>query len=213
MDEFLAGYRRFRAQGWPEQRKTLESLARDGQRPQALVIACIDSRVDPAMIFDAAPGDILVVRNIANLVPPYAANADCHGTSAALEFGVKILGVSQIVVLGHSFCGGVQALLNGIPNNAHDFVTPWMSIAQSARARALHCDSPDERQQCCEHEVVKTSLANLMTFPWIAVRVASGQLELHGAWFDIRTGTLMISRKDGTFAASPGDHKPADIAS
>ncbi len=152
------------------------------------------------MIFDAAPGEMLTVRNVANLVPPYAPDAAYHGTSAALEFGVRVLEVPHLMVLGHGLCGGVRALLEGAPDNAHEFVTPWMSIAWPAkRVCALRGSSPEVRQQCCEHEVIKVSLANLMTFPWVAERVATGKLELHGAWFDIRSGELLILRTDGSF--------------
>jgi carbonic anhydrase len=196
----LRGYRRFRANIWPEQRKAFESLASEGQAPKALVVTCVDSRIDPAMIFDAAPGEILTVRNVANLVPPYAPDAAYHGTSAALEFGVSVLEVSHIMVMGHGMCGGVRALLEGAPDTACEFVTPWMSIAWPARERALRDATVETRQQVCEQEVVKVSLANLMSFPWVAERVAAGKLELHGAWFDIRTGTLMTLDADGTFA-------------
>ncbi len=177
-----------------------ESLAEKGQSPRSLVVACIDSRVDPAMIFDAPPGEMLTVRNVANLVPPYGPDASYHGTSAALEFGVRILKVRHLIVLGHGLCGGVQALLADAPDRTHEFITPWMSIARPALVRARLCRTPEERQQCCEQEVVKVSLTNLMTFPWIAERVAAGKLELHGAWFDIRNGTLMILGPEGQFA-------------
>ena len=200
MKKLLAGYQRFRAKGWPEQRPAFESLANKGQSPKALVVACVDSRIDPALIFDAAPGEMLTVRNVANLVPPYAPDAAYHGTSAALEFGVRVLEVQHVIVLGHSLCGGVRALLDGAPEHAHEFVAPWMSIASSARVRALACVSDEERQQCCEHEVIKISLANLITFPWVAERIATGKLQLHGAWFDIRTGVLTILQPDGSFA-------------
>jgi carbonic anhydrase len=200
MKRLLAGYQRFRANGWPEHRRAFESLANDGQSPKALVVACVDSRVDPALIFDAAPGEMLTVRNVANLVPPCAPDAAYHGTSAALEFGVRVLEVPHLVVLGHSLCGGVRALLDGASDNTHEFVAPWMSIASAARLRALGCVSAEERQQCCEHEVIKVSLANLMTFPWVAERVAAGKLELHGAWFDIRNGVLTTLQPDGSFA-------------
>ena len=172
----------------------------DGQSPKALVVACVDSRVDPAMVFDTAPGEMLTVRNVANLVPPYAPDAGYHGTSAALEFGVRVLVVPHLMVLGHSLCGGVRALLDGAPDNAHEFVAAWMSIAWSARVCALRGSSSEKRQQCCEHEVIKVSLVNLMTFPWVAERVAAGKLELHGAWFDIRTGELMTLQPDGSFS-------------
>jgi carbonic anhydrase len=201
MKKLLAGYRRFRANSWPEQSKFFESLAQNGQSPNALVITCVDSRVEPAMIFDTAPGEMLTVRNVANLVPPYAPDAAYHGTSAALEFGVRTLEVRHLIVLGHSLCGGAQALLEGAPDNALEFVAPWMSIAETARPRALGCASPEERQQCCEQEVIKVSLTNLMTFPWVAERVADGELMLHGVWFDIRTGALMILQPDGSFSS------------
>ncbi|HEV3330224.1 MAG TPA: carbonic anhydrase [Bryobacteraceae bacterium] len=200
MKMLLAGYQRFRANGWPAQRKAFQSLARDGQSPKALVVACVDSRVDPAMIFDAAPGEILTLRNVANLVPPYAPDAAYHGTSAALEFAVRVLEVPHVMVLGHGQCGGVNALLNGAPGKAQEFVAPWMSIASPARDRALACSSVEERQRCCEQEVIKVSLSNLMTFPWIAERVEAGKLELHGAWFAIYTGMLMTLQPDGSFA-------------
>ena len=199
MDELIAGYRRFRTAGWPERRQIFEGLADAGQRPTTLVVACVDSRVDPGVIFDTAPGQLLTVRNVANLVPPYAPDVAYHGTSAALEFGVCVLEVSHLVVLGHGQCGGVGALLQGAPAIAGDFVAQWMSIAESARVNAMRCDSVEARQQCCEYEVVKVSLANLMTFPWIAARVASGKLKLHGAWFAIRTGELMMLGEDGNF--------------
>jgi carbonic anhydrase len=201
MELLLEGYRRFRVNGWPEHRKLLESLAKGGQQPKALVLTCIDSRVDPAMIFDAHPGQMLTARNVANLAPPYMHDRTYHGTSAALEFGVRVLGVPNLIVLGHGLCGGVQALLKGAPQNARDFVEPWMSLAAPARERALATAQGDELQRCCEHEVVKLSLANLMTFPWIAERVEDGALHLHGAWFDIGTGELMTLQEDGRFEA------------
>ena len=199
MKTLLAGYQRFRARHWLEQRSRFQTLATRGQRPHAVVVACIDSRVDPAMIFDARPGELLTVRNVANLVPPYAPDIAYHGTSAALEFGLRVLGVSQLLVLGHESCGGVQALLDGVPDNARDFVAPWMSMADRVRLRAAGCASHAERQRCAEHEIIKLSLENLMGFPWIAEAVASGKLALHGAWFSIYTGTLSVLQADGTF--------------
>lgn len=198
--ELIAGYRRFRANQWPERRKVFESLAREGQKPRTMVVACVDSRVDPAMIFDAGPGEILTVRNVANLVPPYTPDASHHSTSAALEFGVRVLEVTDLIVLGHGKCGGVQALLDGAPHNAREFVTPWMSIAEPARQAALRAVPAEQRQQFCEHEVIKVSLANLMGFPWIAERVQAGRLTLHGAWFAIHSGVLMMRQPDGSFA-------------
>jgi carbonic anhydrase len=199
MQNLLAGYERFRAHGWPERRAMFESLSDRGQRPQVLVIACVDSRVDPAVIFDTAPGQILTIRNVANLVPPYEPDSAYHGTSAALEFGIRVLEIPHVVVLGHGQCGGVAALLDGAPLTAGDFVANWMSIAEPARRRALVCESAEERQRCCELEVVKVSLANLRSFPWVREREAAGQLTLHGGWFAIRSGTLQLLGPDGDF--------------
>jgi carbonic anhydrase len=201
MKDLLDGYRRFRQEGWPGRRQVFEDLAATGQRPSTRGVACVDSRVDPGVIFDAAPGQILTVRNVANLVPPYAPDAAYHGTSAALEFGVCVLDVADLVVLGHGHCGGVRALLDGAPVIAGDFVGQWMSIAEPARARAMRCESVEARALCCEYEVVKVSLTNLLTFPWIASRVTAGRLRLHGAWFAIRTGELLTLREDGSFRA------------
>lgn len=198
MKRLLEGYRRFRASHWHAQQSRFEALAAQGQRPHALVIACVDSRVDPAMIFDAPPGEMLTVRNVANLVPPYEPVAH-HGTSAALEFGVCVLGVRHVIVLGHESCGGIQALLEGAPQKARDFITPWMSIAEPARTRALCCATAIERQRCAEHEAIRVSLANLVSFPWISQAVAAGSLELHGAWFGIGNGELQLLGREGTF--------------
>jgi len=136
---------------------------------------------------------------VANLVPPYQPDAAFHGTSAALEFGVRVLEVEDIIVMGHGLCGGVKALIHGAPDTAQEFVGPWMSIARPACDRVIGSGSSHSVEQRCEHAVVKLSLTNLMTFPWIAERVHSGKLRLHGTWFDIRIGVLMILQPDGTF--------------
>ena len=200
MDELIAGYRRFRATQWPERRATFESLAQAGQAPRAMVVACSDSRVDPAMIFHAGPGELFVMRNVANLVPPYAPDSRAHATSAALEFGVRVLEVAHLIVMGHAMCGGIRALLEGPSSVTGDFLPPWMQIAEPAKRRALEC-RPADPQAACEREAVKLSLENLLTFPWIAERVAGGRLTLHGAIFDIRTGELAFLGRDGAFAA------------
>ena len=201
MQRLIEGYRRFRAGQWPERRATFEALAHHGQSPPAAVIACSDSRVDPAMIFSAAPGDLFVVRNVANLVPAYAPDQRAHATSAAIEFAVRGLEVSDLVVMGHAMCGGIRALLEGAPHPVGDFLGPWMEIAEPAKRKALACE-PAERQAACEREAVKLSLENLSTFPWIAERMAGGRLQLHGAIFDIRSGVLSILQADGGFAAA-----------
>jgi carbonic anhydrase len=200
MDELIAGYRRFRAETWPRERARFEDLAATGQRPHTMVIACSDSRVDPQMIFAAAPGELFVVRNVANLVPPYLPDALFHGTSAGVEFAVRVLQVARIVVMGHALCGGIRALLDGPPAEPLDFVAGWMGIARRARDVALRCDVPDQRQEIAEHEAVRISLENLMTFPWVAEAVAAGRLSLHGAHFGVATGRLVLVPADGAVA-------------
>lgn len=199
MDELIAGYRRFRAETWARERDRFQALAERGQRPRAMVVACSDSRVDPQMVFSAAPGELFVVRNVANLVPPYQPDAAYHGTSAALEFGVRVLGVERIVVLGHALCGGVRAMLEGMPPGTEDFVAPWMGIAREARARALRCEpaSDEARQEAGEQEMVRLSLENLMTFPWIREAVEAGRLRLHGGHFGIGSGKLSMLGESG----------------
>ena len=197
MDALIDGYRRFRAETWPRERARFEELAARGQRPHTMVIACSDSRVDPQMIFSAGPGELFVVRNVANLVPPYMPDAQFHGTSAAVEFAVRVLKVDRIVVMGHALCGGISALLGGAPPEARDFVAGWMGIAQRARTVALRCDDPEQRQEIAEHEAVRISLENLMTFPWVVEAVAAGRLSLHGAHFGVATGRLVLVPAQG----------------
>ncbi len=206
MDALIQGYRRFRSSAWPEHRQRYEELAVAGQSPRTMVIGCCDSRVAPELIFGAAPGELFVVRNVANLVPPYAPDSHYHGTSAALEFGIRGLEVEQLVVLGHGRCGGVRSLLEPPPVALKDFIEPWMALAAPACLRALAAaegQGAAERQRRCEYEIVKVSLANLMTFPWIQQRVEVGKLALQGCWFDVGTGELMRLVPGGTFEAVP----------
>jgi carbonic anhydrase len=198
MDGLIEGYRRFRAGTWRAERSRFEELSRLGQRPRALVIACSDSRTDPQMVFNARPGELFVIRNVANLAPPYGPDDKPHGVSSAIEFAVRSLHVRDIVVLGHAMCGGIQALLNGAPAEVSDFVGQWVRIAEPARRRAILA-APERRQELCEHESVRLSLDNLMTFPWIAAAVAAGDLQLHGCYFDIRSGILERLGDDGVF--------------
>jgi carbonic anhydrase len=203
MDRLLEGYRRFRAEIWPAERARYQALAAEGQSPETLVVTCSDSRVDPQTVFGAAPGELFVVRNVAGLVPPYNADAGYHGTSAALEYGVRMLKVARIVVLGHVQCGGIRAMVEGAPEEARDFVGPWMAIAAPVLLRIPKEIEAGEMLNRCETEVVRLSLANLMTFPWIEAAVAAGRLQLHGLRFGIRTG--MLETLEGTgFVPVPG---------
>ncbi len=199
MQRLIDGYREFRSTTWPDRRALYEELAAQGQRPRALVVACSDSRVDPAAIFNAGPGELFVVRNVANLVPPFAPDDGNHGTSAALEFAVRGLEVPDIIVMGHAMCGGVHALLHGTPNPSWHFLGSWIDLASDVRRQVLACTSADEGQQMAEYACVKQSLVNLMTFPWIREAVRAGQLALHGMYFDIRTGLLERLGPDGEF--------------
>ncbi len=206
MERLIEGFRRFRRERWPRHRELFEALGERGQSPRAIIIACSDSRVDPQMLFDAAPGEIFVVRNVANLVPPFAPDAAYHGTSAALEFAVRTLRVGNVVVLGHGQCGGIAALLHG-SETVGDFVGSWMRIAAPARERALAACGGQHAtlQQRCEHEAIKVSLENLATFPWLCESVAKGELALHGCWFEIASGTLLRLEADGAFhTVEPG---------
>ncbi|MBL9077804.1 MAG: carbonic anhydrase [Planctomycetes bacterium] len=206
--ELMAGWQRFRAGRFRDQRKLFDRMAREGQRPHIAMVACCDSRVDPAIVFDCDPGDLFVVRNVANLVPPFEQSGRYHGTSAALEFAVTVLQVRDIVVLGHSRCGGIRALLDGPQATAAlPFVSAWMSLAEEARvatASAAHLPI-DDRASLCEQSAIRLSLRNLMTFPTIRERVGRGKLRLNGWHFDLLDGVLTM------FDPSTGRFVPLDV--
>jgi len=191
-EALLAGYHRFREDRWPEAKAQYEALAQGGQRPHTLVVACSDSRADPALIFDTAPGQLFVVRNVANLVPPYEPDGLLHGVSAALEFGVKVLKVARIMVMGHAHCGGVKAMLDGAPADCQDFVAPWVALGAPVVRRVAEAIDPAEVEQASEEAIVRLSLDNLRTFPWIAERETAGTLVLTGLHFGIAEGMLRV---------------------
>ncbi len=190
VEDFLAGFRRFQTRFFGGDRELYEEL-RLGQRPQALVIACCDARVDPAHLLDARPGDLFVLRNVANLVPPYESDGATHGVSAALEFAVRSLAVAHVCVLGHGQCGGVRALLEGAQG---EFLPRWVEIAREARDEVLARlpgKSLEMQARACEQASLLLSLRNLLTFPWVAERVEAGTLALHGWYFDLERGRLL----------------------
>jgi carbonic anhydrase len=198
MDPLIDGYRKFRAETWPGERARYEALARWGQSPETMIIACSDSRVDPQSIFGAVPGEMFVVRNVAALVPPYEPeSAGFHGTSAAIEFGVRVLKVSRLVVLGHAQCGGVRAMAYGAPPQAKDFVAAWTDIGKPALAKVRDATAPVKLGEV-EIEVVRLSMANLTGFPWVAELVSKGRLAVEGFLFDIHTGVLTRVLPDRT---------------
>lgn len=203
MQRLIDGFRRFRSSTYERKRALFDALAQHGQSPRAMVVSCCDSRVDPALIFNAEPGDVFVVRNVANLVPPYAPSDEYHGVSAAIEFAVQGLEVEHIIVLGHARCGGIRALMEGRQAGG-EFIGPWMRIASGARDRAIALTEGQPASatyRCCELEAIKGSLNNLMTFPWIRHRVDDGRLSLHGWYFDLESGDLLWLGDDGEFQA------------
>lgn len=200
MPEFqrlVAGYRRFHVEGWAEKRERWARLS-EGQSPSLLVIACSDSRVDPAQIFDVDPGEIFVVRNVAALVPPYETTPGQHGVSAALEFAVQFLGVRHVVVLGHAMCGGCRVALDrslhGAPPGEGGFVAQWIAMLDDARAPIAREFGTEGRpaEQAMEQAAVGVSLANLRSFPYVREKEAAGALKLHGSYFSISDGKLLV---------------------
>ncbi len=193
IDQLVAGYHRFRDGYYQQNRERLVELARSGQSPKVTMVACCDSRVDPAVITDSTAGDLFVIRNVANLVPPCEGEGIWHGTSAALQFAVCDLEVEHIIVLGHSRCGGIRALVEAPDSRQENkFITSWMSIAGEARERAHRdFDTLDEQAHACELEAIKISLRNLQSFPWIRSRVEQHTLQLHGWHYDMVSGDLL----------------------
>jgi carbonic anhydrase len=202
-ERLVAGYRSFLGERFPRERSRFAALATAGQRPEVMVIGCCDSRVSPEVIFDASPGELFVVRNVANLVPPYAPDGDYHGTSAALEFAVQALKVKHIVVLGHARCGGIKAFADGAaPLSTGDFIGKWMTmIAPVAERLGPRGDDGEDYLGRLERAAIEQSLKNLLTFPYVAEQVDAGQLTLHGAYFGVATGVLLVrDPRDGSFA-------------
>ncbi len=197
----LAGYRSYKALFYDKRGDLTRRLASEGQQPNVLVIACSDSRADPAMLFNADPGEIFVVRNVAALVPPYEPDDGFHGVSAAIEFAVRDLMVSHIMVLGHSRCGGIAALnemVHGEPQE-REFIGPWVNVAREACA--LHGADLNEDTTSIELASIKNSIKNLKGFPWLMDRMNAGDLSLHGWWFDLDEGALHAhDAKTGQFS-------------
>ncbi|WP_296676043.1 carbonic anhydrase [Novosphingobium sp.] len=208
LDRLVDGYRRFRTNGWVPNRERWASL-NEGQSPEVMVIACSDSRVDPAQIFDVNPGEIFVVRNVAAMVPPFETTPGHHGVSAALEFAVQVLKVKEIVVMGHGLCGGCKAALtrelHGTEPGEGGFIADWIALLDDAREPvvALHGTEGREAERAMELAGVKVSLANLRTFPCVRRKERDGELRLRGAFFAISDGVLHVLDE------ATGDFSPA----
>jgi len=196
----IDGFQQFRNDFFGEDNSFFKGLVTHGQKPKTMVISCADSRADPAILFDTRPGDLFMVRNVANLVPPYAPDEGQHGVSAAIEYGVRDLKVQHLVVLGHAFCGGIQALCahhrsaheNGGNADAptREFIQSWIDIASPA-IQTLDLDNwQDSSQHDAERASIRNSVANLRSFPWIVEAIEAGKLEIHGWWFDMEHGAL-----------------------
>lgn len=194
INRLIDGFKSFRETYYEEQPDFYRLLVEKGQKPDVMVIACSDSRVNPSIIAKAKPGELFIVRNVANLVPPYAPDSNYHGTSAAIEFAVRDLMVSHIIILGHSHCGGIRGLCEGHKDEGRrEFIDGWMSIVEHVRDDTLQ---GKEQHRHLEREAVKVSLSNLLSFPWIKSRVDEGSLELHGWLFDLEAGEL-LKHEDG----------------
>jgi len=189
----VSGFKTFRAEYYDQRPERMRDLLTHGQHPKVLVIACSDSRVDPALITKAEPGELFVIRNVANLVPPCETDGRHHSTSAALEFAVTGLGVSDIVVLGHSSCGGIRALASQMAGKAEPdtFVSPWVALAGQSCAGLLDAGGDSGVDfAACEQAAIKGSLSNLKTFPFVRERIGDGKLNIRGWWFDLDKGRL-----------------------
>ena len=189
LKRILQGYHAFRDKYVHGDQSIMKYLSYYGQQPEVMVVACCDSRVDPALILQCDPGDLFVVRNVANIVPPYEKDAAHHGTSAALEFGVCFLEVKHLILLGHSQCGGIQALLNN-DSTDDDFITNWVSQIKTANITYQDVDS-------CAKSALNQSYENCLTFPWIKKRVAADELTIYRWFFDIKLGQIFTISEDG----------------
>ena len=196
-DALTDRYRRFLHRHFVPNADHYEELATYGQSPETMIVSCSDSRVDPETIFSAMPGELFIVRNVANLVPPYEVSGKYHGVSAAMEFAVLNLRVKHMIVMGHSGCGGIKAALDqsaAIQTDAH-FISKWMSMLDDARLNVLashQMSTSQVRQEALEKEAIKQSITNLRTFPFVKDQEDKGRVSLHGAHFDIKTGMLTV---------------------
>ncbi|HEX2146222.1 MAG TPA: carbonic anhydrase [Pseudorhizobium sp.] len=209
-ERLLDGYRNFMNGRYTDERERYRTLAEAGQQPHTLVVACCDSRAAPETIFDCGPGELFVVRNVANMVPPYEPDGQYHATSAAIEFAVQALKIGNIVIMGHGRCGGIKAALdpNMEPLSPGDFIGKWMGLVRPAADQIQSNDlmTQSERQTALERVSIRNSLGNLRTFPYVRALEEQGQLQLHGAWFDISTGELWVMDGETGDFARPSNH-------
>lgn len=193
--KILTGYQSFRKKYVHGNKSIMKYLSYHGQKPQIMMVSCCDSRVDPALILQCDPGDLFVVRNVANIVPPFEKDEAHHGTSAALEFGVRVLKVEHLILLGHSQCGGIQALLNRDDSNDNDFITNWVSLIKTKHDHAHDTDA-------CAKSALNHSYQNCLSFPWIQDKVTKKELFIHLWFFDIEKGQIF------TYSDTQKEYRP-----
>lgn len=200
LKKMKAGYQAFREKYALGEDAIMRSLAHQGQKPEIMVVACSDSRVDPALILQCDPGDLFVVRNVANIIPPYEKDSGHHGVSAALEFGICYLNVKHLIILGHSQCGGINALLNQETLHQDDFISKWVSLIKCNHGSEMNVES------YAQH-ALKLSYKNCLTFPWIKNKVEAQELALHLWFFNIKKGEILTYQND-TDQFTPFDNTP-----
>lgn len=196
-EKLIAGYQRFREGYYLENKQYLSQLAKDGQEPKIAIVSCCDSRVEPTIILDCEPGELFVIRNVANLVPPCETNDTYHGTSSALEFAVNGLEVESIIVMGHTRCGGIKALIDD--DTSGGFISTWMQQLAQVRENIFannELTNQAQRYRACEEQGIAQSLENLMSFPWVKSRVEAGTLQLHGWYYDLDSAKLFGLNKE-----------------
>ncbi len=208
----ITGYQNFRAKPYKRHKDLYEEVGKLGQKPDIMVIACSDSRVNPSAIFNAYPGELFILRNVANIVPPYDPSAGYHGTSTAIEFAVKSLQVDAIVVMGHESCGGISAYLASLgaeekqENAEHSFLSDWIQILDAAHENLLARNTENaDSQRHLEYAGVRQSIANLLSFPFVEQAVSAGELSLLGAYFSIIEGRLLFADDEGEFKEIPSE--------
>ncbi|MBH87876.1 MAG: carbonic anhydrase [Pelagibacterales bacterium] len=200
VDSLIKGFKDFKKNYYERDKETILNLVKNGQKPKILVIACSDSRVDPAILFQAKPGEIFTIRNVANLVPEYNPDGGLHGVSSAIEYAVRDLKVENIIILGHAHCGGIAALCDTFikdkskietEETKREFISDWVNIAANIKNNINLHDSIESLQHIAERESIKNSIKNLYTFPWVLKSIRENKLNIFGWWFDLENGEIL----------------------
>ena len=210
------GFKDFKKNYYENDKSYIDKHVKNGQKPKFMVIACSDSRVDPAILFQTKPGEVFSIRNVANLVPPYSPDKGLHGVSAAIEFGVIDLKIKDIIILGHAHCGGIKSLCNNFNSDidktvnketSREFIEGWMNIASPVMAKINLKNSSEPLQHFVEKESIKNSMQNLKTFPWIIELIKIKELNIHGWWFELKSGELFCFDENKNNFVSINDNK------